>query len=114
MSETNGEKIRGAAESTAALIFARFAMPIMITLIGALGTYVLYNLDTTVREIRTANEGKINQIWQGLSTLKETTSATHDKVIELSSQANDVKAMLSDHEGRMRVLEHPRVLDNPH
>ena len=105
MSE-NGERFKSVVESTAALAIARFAIPILITVVGAAGTYILHGLNSTVIDVRTENETRIGEIRQGIMKLNETTSATHDTVIELKNQGENVKGVLQDHEGRIRILEH--------
>ena len=118
MSDTDSNFTK-AVESKSALVFARFIMPILISLLGAAGTVILGLVWSSVGEIKTIQTENVKQIWQTMGKNHDQETETSRSMGVLSQTVTDhiqketdiddqLKDIVKDHETRMRSLERPQ------
>jgi len=101
------EGFRKAINSTAAQAVSRFVMPILVTLVGATGTTVLWMGWSTLQDVRMALKDSSTQMWIALGKVSDSQikdESLLQKQLDISTQLFD---LTRDHETRIRVLEHP-------
>ena len=107
MTDPNGSNFRKGLDSTIMTAFARVAMPILVTLIGAGGSFILYQLLGSINEIK----DNFKPVWVQIGETNRTVNDIHSSV-KATQAAQDVitkqfEGVLADHETRIRVLERP-------
>jgi hypothetical protein len=91
-------------DSAILLWFARFAMPIIIAIVGALGTIVLHDVQSSIDEVKQSTHAVYSRI-DALSSAAAQ-GATDIKV--LSNDLTNSDKIVADHETRLRVIESVR------
>jgi len=115
----NNDRLRASMNSTAALAVARFVVPILMTLVGAAGSVILYGVWESIQEVKANQTSAISQLWQGMSKLNDRESAAEreldtadttmaDHIRTENDIDNQLRALAQDHENRIRTLEHGR------
>lgn len=95
------DKTRDALNSNVVVAFARLAMPIVIAIVGAFGTYILNNLNNGIDEVKTSTRSIYGQI----ETLKQASAKSNTDLSVLSTDLTNSDHIITDHETRLRVLE---------
>ena len=99
--------VRKVAESTAAVVFARIAMPIMVALVGAAGSYILHDLVEQIKDVKET----VRPIWSQLGETNKQLNTIQTSIAAGSAKQDEItsttRGILTDHENRIRVLEHP-------
>ena len=118
MSNQDGN-FQKAIDSRSALVFSRFAMPILVTLVGAAGSTILFLVWNTVQDIKATQEKGTTQTWESIRRLSGSEAKLDNAVAGLSQSVadhfkaddsfeNQERSVLMDHDSRLRLLEHAR------
>ena len=110
------DRLRAAADSTFAIIFARLMMPAALAVIGTLMIMVLRGVESSVNEVKQAGEKTTASLWSQIDKVNAATASTHEALEVLISKFDSLQTSnraafdalngrLGDHEARIRGLE---------
>jgi len=112
--------LRKQMDSTASLVLARFIMPILIALVGAAGSFVLWLVWYSLQEVKSDPKAGQALQWTAIGKINDAEVHVENTISGLSVQLSDhikaetdidtqLKDIAKDHEQRVRILEHPAV-----
>ena len=110
--------LRKQMDSTASLVLARFIMPILIAIIGAGGSLILFLVWNSLQEVKIDQKTGQQLQWTAIGKINDAETHVEGTIGGLSTQLADhikaetdidseLKDIVKDHETRMRILEHP-------
>jgi hypothetical protein len=92
-------------ESTAAITLSRLVMPILVTLVGASGSVLLWMLWHSIEEVKLNQAIGIKQMWVSVGKISDSQKTDENIIqrqVDISEQLNK---LTQDHETRIRLLE---------
>lgn len=105
----NGDRMRKIADSTAALTFARLAMPILMTLVGAAGTIILWFGSETLKDVKNDIILNRTQLWAAVGKVTESQAETTRSLAVITTTLADHISRETDFDSdikdRVKVLE---------